>query len=421
MAEVKKVADGQVEVVVKVEPEVWQKAQDKAFNKLAKKVTVKGFRQGQAPKHLVAQHLNKQSILLEAAEDVAQEEFRQVLKEHEEIELIDRASFDIDTLNENEAIFKFNCPVKPDVELGQYKGFGLKAKRATVKSEEIDKEIERLRNQKAELEIKEDGTVEDGDIAVIDYKGIKDGEVFEGGSAENYALMIGSKTFIPGFEEQLIGMKAEEEKTIEVTFPEDYHAENLKGAKVNFEVKVHEIKKKVLPEVDDEFVEDLQIKDVKTADELKEYIKKNLADRRKQENENELNKQIFDKLNENAKVNIPEVMISDEVTNMINEMRNTLANQGLSLEQFYNLTNQSEDDLRKNYHDEAMRRVKINLVLEAIAKEEKIEVSDKDLEKEYKEIAKNYDMPVDDVKKYIPESEMKFNTKMKKALEIAKS
>ena len=421
MAEVKKVADGQVEVVVKVEPEAWQKAQDKAFNKLAKKVTVKGFRQGQAPKHLVAQYLNKQSILLEAAEDVAQEEFRQVLKEHEEIELIDRASFDIDTLNENEAIFKFNCPVKPDVELGQYKGFGLKAKRATVKSEEIDKEIERLRNQKAELEIKEDGAVEDGDIAVIDYKGIKDGEAFEGGSAENYSLTIGSKTFIPGFEEQLIGMKAEEEKTIEVTFPEDYHAENLKGAKVNFEVKVHEIKKKVLPEVDDEFVEDLQIKDVKTADELKEYIKKNLADRRKQENENELNKQIFDKLNENAKVNIPEVMISDEVTNMINEMRNTLANQGLSLEQFYNLTNQSEDDLRKNYHDEAMRRVKINLVLEAIAKEEKIEVSDKDLEKEYKEIAKNYDMPVDDVKKYIPESEMKFNTKMKKALEIAKS
>ena len=421
MAEVKKVADGQVEVVVKVEPEAWQKAQDKAFNKLAKKVTVKGFRQGQAPKHLVAQYLNKQSILLEAAEDVAQEEFRQVLKEHEEIELIDRASFDIDTLNENEAIFKFNCPVKPDVELGQYKGFGLKAKRATVKSEEIDKEIERLRNQKAELEIKEDGVVEDGDIAVIDYKGIKDGEAFEGGSAENYSLTIGSKTFIPGFEEQLIGMKAEEEKTIEVTFPEDYHAENLKGAKVNFEVKVHEIKKKVLPEVDDEFVEDLQIKDVKTADELKEYIKKNLADRRKQENENELNKQIFDKLNENAKVNIPEVMISDEVTNMINEMRNTLANQGLSLEQFYNLTNQSEDDLRKNYHDEAMRRVKINLVLEAIAKEEKIEVSDKDLEKEYKEIAKSYDMPVDDVKKYIPESEMKFNTKMKKALEIAKS
>ncbi len=421
MAEVKKVADGQVEVVVKVEPEVWQKAQDKAFNKLAKKVTVKGFRQGQAPKHLVAQHLNKQSILLEAAEDVAQEEFRQVLKEHEEIELIDRASFDIDTLNENEAIFKFNCPVKPDVELGQYKGFGLKAKRATVKSEEIDKEIERLRNQKAELEIKEDGAVEDGDIAVIDYKGIKDGEAFEGGSAENYSLTIGSKTFIPGFEEQLIGMKAEEEKTIEVTFPEDYHAENLKGAKVNFEVKVHEIKKKILPEVDDEFVEDLQIKDVKTADELKEYIKKNLADRRKQENENELNKQIFDKLNENAKVNIPEVMISDEVTNMINEMRNTLANQGLSLEQFYNLTNQSEDDLRKNYHDEAMRRVKINLVLEAIAKEEKIEVSDKNLEKEYKEIAKSYDMPVDDVKKYIPESEMKFNTKMKKALEIAKS
>ena len=421
MAEVKKVADGQVEVVVKVEPEAWQKAQDKAFNKLAKKVTVKGFRQGQAPKHLVAQYLNKQSILLEAAEDVAQEEFRQVLKEHEEIELIDRASFDIDTLNENEAIFKFNCPVKPDVELGQYKGFGLKAKRATVKSEEIDKEIERLRNQKAELEIKEDGTVEDGDIAVIDYKGIKDGEAFEGGSAENYSLTIGSKTFIPGFEEQLIGMKAEEEKTIEVTFPDDYHAENLKGAKVNFEVKVHEIKKKVLPEVDDEFVEDLQIKDVKTADELKEYIKKNLADRRKQENENELNKQIFDKLNENAKVNIPEVMISDEVTNMINEMRNTLANQGLSLEQFYNLTNQSEDDLRKNYHDEAMRRVKINLVLEAIAKEEKIEVSDKDLEKEYKEIAKSYDMPVDDVKKYIPESEMKFNTKMKKALEIAKS
>ena len=421
MAEVKKVADGQVEVVVKVEPETWQKAQDKAFNKLAKKVTVKGFRQGQAPKHLVAQYLNKQSILLEAAEDVAQEEFRQVLKEHEEIELIDRASFDIDTLNENEAIFKFNCPVKPDVELGQYKGFGLKAKRATVKSEEIDKEIERLRNQKAELEIKEDGAVEDGDIAVIDYKGIKDGEAFEGGSAENYALTIGSKTFIPGFEEQLIGMKAEEEKTIEVTFPEDYHAENLKGAKVNFEVKVHEIKKKVLPEVDDEFVEDLQIKDVKTADELKEYIKKNLADRRKQENENELNKQIFDKLNENAKVNIPEVMISDEITNMINEMRNTLANQGLSLEQFYNLTNQSEDDLRKNYHDEAMRRVKINLVLEAIAKEEKIEVSDKDLEKEYKEIAKSYDMPVDDVKKYIPESEMKFNTKMKKALEIAKS
>ena len=421
MAEVKKVGDGQVEVVVKVDEEVWKKAQNKAFNKLAKKVTVRGFRQGQAPKHLVAQHLNTQSVLLEAAEEVAQEEFRQVLKEHEEIELIDRASFDIDTLNENEAIFKFTCPVKPDVKLNQYKGFGLKAKRAVVKNEEIEKEIERLRKSKAELEVKEDGSVEDGDIAVIDYKGLKDGEAFEGGSAENYSLKIGSKTFIPGFEEQLIGMKAEEEKTIEVTFPEDYHAEELKGQKVNFEVKVHEIKKEVLPEVDEEFVEDLDYKDVKTVDELRDHVKKQIADRLKRENENELNKQIFDKLYENAEVNIPDVMVEDEVTNMINEMKNTLMNQGISVEQFYTLTGQREQDLRNNYREEASRRVKINLILEAIAKEEKVEVSANDLEKEYKEIAKDYNMPIDDIKKYIAERDLKQNIKMKKALEIAKS
>ncbi len=421
MAEVKKVGDGQVEVVVKVDEEVWKKAQNKAFNKLAKKVTVRGFRQGQAPKHLVAQHLNTQSVLLEAAEEVAQEEFRQVLKEHEEIELIDRASFDIDTLNENEAIFKFTCPVKPDVKLNQYKGFGLKAKRAVVKNEEIEKEIERLRKSKAELEVKEDGSVEDGDIVVIDYRGLKDGEAFEGGSAENYSLKIGSKTFIPGFEEQLIGMKAEEEKTIEVTFPEDYHAEELKGQKVNFEVKVHEIKKEVLPEVDEEFVEDLDYKDVKTVDELRDHVKKQIADRLKRENENELNKQIFDKLYENAEVNIPDVMVEDEVTNMINEMKNTLMNQGISVEQFYTLTGQREQDLRNNYREEASRRVKINLILEAIAKEEKVEVSANDLEKEYKEIAKDYNMPIDDIKKYIAERDLKQNIKMKKALEIAKS
>lgn len=420
MSVLNKLENAKVEVKVTVDDNIWKEAQKKAFNKIAKNVEIKGFRKGQAPKHLLNKHINEQSVYLEAVEAVAQNELVKAIDQHH-LELIDRPELKIDTVNADACELTFVCPVKPDVTLGEYKGLGYKVTKPRITAKEVDAEIEAMRERKADLELKEDGTVENGDTAVIDFEGFKDGVAFEGGKGENHNLVIGSGSFIPGFEEQLIGMKPEEEREIEVTFPNDYHVDDLKGAKATFKVKVHEIKTKVLPEVDEDFISELKIDGVKTLEELKAHIKENLTKTRQEENENKALDEVLDKVTKGATVEIPEVMIKNETDDMIKEYGQNLARQGFTLEQFYKLTGQSEDNLRENMKIDAENRIKIRLILEKIAEVEGLEVTDEDINAEYETMANQYGMKTEDMKKYIAKDSLAYDLKMRKALEVVKS
>ena len=420
MSVLNKIENAKVELKVTLEGEKWETAKNKSFDKIASKVEIKGFRKGQAPKNLVRKQINEQQVILEAVESLAQEALINAIEEHH-VELIDRPELKIDTLTNEKAEITFVCAVKPDVTLGQYKGLGYSVEEATVTDEDVENEISKIKEQKAELEIKEDGLVENGDTVVIDYAGFKDGVAFDGGTAENQELVIGSNTFIPGFEEQLIGMKSEEEKEINVKFPEDYHAEDLKGADAMFKVTVHEIKTKVLPELDEEIISSLNIKDVKTEEELRNYIKDALLKNRQNENENKATDELLDKVCEAATVEIPEVMIENEVTDMLKEYEQRLMQQGLKLEQFYQFTGQTEADLRSNMRIDAEKKVKLRLVLEEVAKAENVDVTKEDINAEYENIANQYGMKTEDVMKYIPEDNISYDLKLRKALEILKA
>lgn len=421
MSTLNKTKNAEVEVLCTLETEAWKAAQEKAFNKLAKNVEIKGFRKGQAPKSMVRQMINEQSILVEAAESMAQASLEAAILEHN-IELIDRPSLDIEKINAEECTLKFICPVKPDVELGQYKDLGYKVTKPRITSKEIDAEVEKLLESKAELELKEDGIVENGDTCVIDFEGFKDGVAFEGGKGENYDLTIGSGAFIPGFEEQLIGMKAEETRTIEVTFPEDYQAEELKGAKATFNVTVHEIKFKVLPELNDEFVSELEgLEDVKTVDDLKNRIKTVLSENRLAENENKAEQELLDKLMENCKVEVPEVMVEAELDDLVRETAQRLfsqyGSQGIEMSLCENIAKGQRDMMK----EDASKRITIRLILEAIAKAENIEVTDEDVNVEYESIANTYGRTTEEIKGVIPSYSVKYDLTLRKALEVAKA
>lgn len=419
MAEINKIEDGKIELKVQIEDEAWKQAQDKAFNKIAQKVEIKGFRKGQAPKNMIRQHVSEQQILMEAVELVAQDALVNAVKEHD-VELIDRPELGFDTIDENTCILKFTCPVKPDVTLGQYKDLGYHIDEIVISDEEIEEELKMLQDQKADLEIKEDGVVENGDTVVIDFEGFKDGIPFDGGKAENYDLVIGSGAFIPGFEDQLIGMKSEEEKEINVTFPENYHAEDLKGQAVTFKVKVHEIKFKVLPEIDEEFIADLKLKDVKTLDELKEYIRKAHYDHKENELVNKATEEVLNKVSDNATVKVPEVMINQEVDDMVRNYEQRLMGQGLTLDQYLKFAKQTRDEFKETLKADAEKKVKLTLVLEEIAKVEKVEVSDEEVEEEYKKMAELYGMTVEEIKKYITAEQTRHDVSLRKALDIIK-
>lgn len=417
MSEIKKVENAKVEITSVVDGEKWAEAYNKAFNKLAAKTSIDGFRKGKAPKNILKKVINPQSVCYEAVDEIAQSVLEEAIKEHS-VELIDRPELNLGTVNETSCTFIFTCPVPPDVELGDYKNLGYHVEEVSVTDGDVEAELDKLKEQKAELEIKEEGELENGDISVIDYEGFKDGVPFEGGKGENFELTIGSGQFIPGFEEQLIGMKTEEEKEINVTFPENYHVEELKGQPVIFKVKLHEIKKKVLPELDEELIKDLKIENVNTLDELKEYYRANLLKSRKDWAENKALDEAINKLIEEATVEIPEVMINSMCDNMINEYGQQFMAQGLSMEQFRSMFGENVDGLRNAFRPEAEKRVKTNLCLNKLAELENLNVGAEDLEKYYSDLAETYSMPVEDVKKYIPESNAKEDLKVQKALDF---
>ena len=407
------------ELLATVEGDTWKNAQKKALKKLAKKVNLPGFRPGQAPEKLVRKHISSQNILFEAVDEVATDALAEGIKEHE-LEMIARPTLDFDSMDEEKVVLKFNITVKPEVTLGDYKGLDIKKEEVSVEEADIEAEIARLQDRFADLVVKEEGKVENGDTAVIDFEGFKDGVAFEGGKGDNYPLVIGSGTFIPGFEEQVLGMGIEETKDINVTFPEQYQAADLAGQPVVFKVTVHEIKSKVLPEVNDELVKQAEIKDVETLDAYKEYTRKNLETSKANQAEQKFENELLTAICDGASVEIPQIMIDDETDSMVRDFAQRLQYQGMSLDQYYQFTGQNEEMIRGEMSKDAYNKVKVRLVLEAIAAAEKLEVSEEDINKEIENIAGMYNMPAEKVKELISNDAIGYDLRIRKALELVK-
>ena len=386
------------EIKVEFEAQEWKKAQDKALKKLAQRVNIPGFRAGKAPLAMVKKQLSTMAILQDAMDAILDANFTKIIMDCPK-QVIAQPTLDIDEINEETLKVTFKVEVKPEITLGQYKGFEVTKVVEEVTEEEIENELKRMQEQYAEMTIKEEGTVEEGDTAVIDFEGFVDGVAFEGGKGENHPLEIGSGSFIPGFEEQIIGMKVNEEKEINVTFPADYQAADLAGQEVTFKVVVHEIKAKVLPEIDDELAKDVNIDGVETLDDLQTYTKEQIRIQKQNQAENEFSDKVFKQVIENTPVDVPDVMVENEIDYMLKEIEQNLAQQGLTLELFQQFTGKSEEDMRNEVREQAENRVKFNLILAEIVKVEGIEVTDEEVDEEIKEIASYYGKEVDEIKK----------------------
>ncbi|MBQ9024517.1 MAG: trigger factor [Bacilli bacterium] len=408
------------EIEVKIEKEEWTKALDKSFEKAKNNVKVDGFRKGMVPRNIFEKKFGKESLYEEAINIVLPDAYDKVFKENKDLVPIIQPSIDIKEINEESVTFIFKITTKPEVKIKKYKGLNVKKEKAKVTKEEIDHQIEHLREQYADMVIK-DGKIENGDTAVIDFEGFKDDVAFEGGKGENYPLVIGSNTFIPGFEEQLIGLKAGDEKDVLVTFPEEYASEELKGQKAVFKVKVHEVKTKELPEMNEEFFKDLGYDKVENEEQLRDLIKVDLEAKKDYENENKYVDQLLEEVAKNTEVELPEELVHEEAHHMVHNYEEQLKMQGITLEMFYQFTNSDEHALIEQMTPEAEKRVKYRFILEEIVKLENIEISDKEAEEHAEEIAKQYNMKKEDLlKEYGGIQMLKYDMQMQKALDVIK-
>ena len=408
------------EITIKIEGKKWEEANEKAYEKVSKKTKINGFREGHAPKEVFFKNYPKEKLYFDAADACLDEAYDKMIKEAKDLQIVAQPEISVKSIDEKGVEFLFTLTLKPTVKLGKYKG--LKAKKDTVKvtKEEVEHEIEHLRSHYSENVTKE-GKVENGDIAVIDFEGFKDDVPFEGGKGENYSLTIGSNTFIPGFEEQVIGMSTNDTKDIKVTFPEDYHSEDLKGKEVIFKVKVNEVKQIRIPELTEEFFEDLGMEGINSKESLEKQVKENITARKDMEADNKYVDELLDEASKTVEVEIPEVMISEEQNRMIKQYEENLKMQGLSLQQFYQFTNSNEDALKDQMKDEANKRVKLRLMLEEIVKIEKIEITDKDIDNEAEELSKKYQMKKEDFLKEFGGNDMiKYDLEMRKAIDVLK-
>lgn len=394
----KKLENAIVELTVAFDSEEWKATQEKALDKLAKNVKIDGFRPGKAPAAMVRARVSKASVLEEATDMILQTKFVEILTEAN-VAPVAQPALSVQKVDADELEVQILVPVKPQVELGEYKGLEVKKGRVTVTKKEIEEQLANYQTQFAELTVKEGGKVAKGDTAVIDFEGFVDGVAFEGGKGENYPLEIGSGSFIPGFEDQVIGMTVDKEQDIVVTFPEDYGAADLAGKEATFKVTVHEIKEKHLPEIDDELAKDVNIDGVETLDQLKDHIKANIKTRKESENENKFMDDLYKAIVASSKVEDSDALLEQEQGLMLQEVEQNLQRQGLNFEVYQQFTGKSKDDIKEDIKPQAEERVKLNAILAAIIEEEKLAVSDEELETELKTIAEYYQKELDEVKK----------------------
>ncbi|MGP1488915.1 MAG: trigger factor [Peptoanaerobacter stomatis] len=368
----------------------------KAYNKNKGKISIPGFRKGKVPKQIIEKYYGVGFFYEDALNDAFSEEFSKGV-EQIGIEPVARPVIDVEEIETGkDVVIDVKVVIKPDIEIGQYKGLEVKFGDTTPTDEEVERELENRRNQNARFVTIEDRAVKDGDIVKLDFEGKKDGVPFEGGKGENYSLTIGSKSFIDGFEEQLIGMNIGEEKVIEVTFPQEYMEKSLAGQKATFDVKINEIKEKQLPELDDEFVKD--ISEFDTLDQLKEDIKKTISQRKEKDATREFENDIVEQIVKNSKIDLPKEMIDTEADHMFNEFAQGLSYQGMNVDMYSKYINKSIDELKNEMKPEAEKRVKGSLVLEKVKKLENVGYSEDQVERELEQMAQMYGMEVDKLK-----------------------
>ena len=416
----------EIKMEITIEAEKFENAIKKVYFKNAKYFNIPGFRKGKAPQNIVEKYYGKEIFYEDAFNEIAGEEYANAVEENK-LEVVSKPQIDIVTMEKGQdLVFTATVATKPEVELGKYKGIEIEKIEYNVEDSDIENNLKQMQEKNSRV-ISVETPVEKGNIAVIDFEGFVDGKAFEGGKGENYSLEIGSGSFIPGFEDQVIGMKIDEEKDINVKFPDEYFSKDLAGKDATFKVKVHEIKKKELPELDDEFAKD--VSEFDTLKELKDSIKERLEKDNEQKAKYEKEDAIMKVITEGMKVDIPAGMIEAEVDNMVKDMEQRMSYQGLKLEQYLKMLNKTEAEFKKDYEPQAIQAIKSRLALEAIIKAEKIEVTEKEIKEKLEEMAKNYGKTAEELEKnesikdYIKqgiESEKAISVLVENAKEVAK-
>lgn len=392
-------------ITIEVSADVFESAVVKAYNKNKNKISLPGFRRGKAPRKLIEKQYGSNIFYEDAAEIAVPEAYREAAKECG-LEIVSRPEIDIVEIESGKPfIFTATVAVKPEAKLGQYKGIEVDKQEVKILAADVNAEIDRVREQNSRIITVDDRAIEMNDIAVIDYEGFLDGEPFEGGKGEDYSLTIGSHTFIDTFEDQLVGKKPGDEVDVNVTFPDEYHSEELKGKPVTFKVVIKEVKVKELPEADDEFAS--EVSEFETMKEYKASVKKMLTDRRKAQVNAEKENQALEKVMENAEVEMPGPMVEEQVSQMINEFASRLGQQGLSIDQYMQMTGMQPQMLMDQMRPEAEKRIKSRLVLEAVAKAENITATDDDIEEQLKKMAEMYHMDVEKLKESMEDEDRK--------------
>ena len=416
--QVEKLEKNMAKLTIEATAEEFEAAIEKAYQKNKGKMNVQGFRKGKAPRAIIEKMYGPSVFYEEAANFIIPDAYEAAAKESG-LDIVSQPEIDVEQIEKGKSfIFTATVAVKPEVTLGDYKGIEVEKANLEVTEDEINAELDKVREQNSRMLTVEDRAVEDGDMTVIDFEGFVDGVAFEGGKGTDYPLTIGSHSFIDTFEDQLIGKNIGEEVEVNVTFPEEYQAKELAGKPAMFKVTVKEIKKKELPELDDEFAKD--VSEFDTLAEYKEDIKKGLLEKKEKAAKTAKEDAIVDKIIENASMEIPDAMLDTQVKQMANEFAQRLQSQGLSVEQYFQFTGMDANKFLENIKPQAMKRIQSRLVLEAIVKAENIEVSDEDITKEIEEMAKNYQMDADKVRELVTPQmdDMKMDLAVQKAVDL---
>lgn len=400
-----------------IQPDKIKEGLDIAFNKVKKSLNVPGFRKGRVPRQIFNKMYGEEALYQDALNALLPEAYANAVSESK-IKPVSQPEINVESMEKDSAwVLSAKVTVEPEVELGEYKGLEVMKHSTDVSDKEVDDELERRRQQQAELVLKEDEPAAEGDTVVIDFEGKVDGKPFDGGKAENYSLELGSKTFIPGFEDQLVGHKAGDEVEVKVTFPDDYQAKDLQGKDAVFEVKIHEVKQKELPELDDDFAKDID-DDVDTLEELKAKVKDEIKEQKEAAAKNAVQEEAISKAVENAKIgDIPEAMIEDDVQRQMDQYFSGMQQQGINPDMYFKLTGTSEEDLRKQFREGSEERVKTNLVLEAIVEKENIEVSEDEINDEIKDLATQYGMDEKVVRSALSDDMLKHDISIRKVVQ----
>lgn len=405
---------------LKLEGKEWKDCLKEAFEKKRKDIKMDGFRKGQVPYDIYVKKAGVETLYMDAVDMAVDMLYAKLLSDPKTITPAATPAIDIKDIGNDHIEVEFTLVESPKVELGKYKKLGIKKDKVEVTDDEVEHELGHLKEQFVEVKsLGDDAEVREGDVAVIDFEGFKDGVAFKGGKGENYSLEIGSHTFIPGFEEALIGLKKGDKKDVNVVFPENYHSEELKGQPVVFKVEVKEVKERVFPEFDKDFFADLNVGGVESLDDLKKYIKENKEAEKSKQLEDEYLFKCLDKVVEGSKFDIPEEMTEDETNRLVREFSEKLQYQGLKLEDYLKYCNTNLDDFKATLKDEANKRIGYRLIMDAVVDAEKLEVSDEELESGLDETSKQYGMTREEFEKQVGSKELfKYDLLMKKAMKV---